>query len=192
MLPPFSANPYARHNQAMLPELRELVNDQPHVPIIGPGDEGPIQRVRQWERVKRYLHNGFFHNTGHALDEFVEQFGYLNAAELGTIIDAIYTLEDEVHDVISHMSECLNLIAYCEMVLRSRDPEVTCHHDLIKRQLEISKMQYERYQLAWQHFHQEESKLWAIWSEETHRARAFPDAQPGAASNSTPPVSDQL
>ncbi|KAH9823453.1 hypothetical protein DFH28DRAFT_1118858 [Melampsora americana] len=188
MLPPFGSSPYARHSIGMLPELQELVREQEYLPNR-PRQSGPPERVEEWKSVERYLRNGFFHNTGYAIDQFVEKFKYLNTTELGEIIDAIYALEDEVHDIISHMSECLNITAYCEMVLRSRDPEIVVHHDLIKRQLERSNGRYERYCLAWQHFHREESKLWAIWSEETHRAR---DLGHESGSESDEPGSDKV
>ncbi|KAH9820059.1 hypothetical protein DFH28DRAFT_1079927 [Melampsora americana] len=179
MLPPFGANPYARHNDYLLPKLRELIGDQAETPTLGPEQNDSPERAEKFASVKRYLENGFYHNTGHAIDKHVEAYKCLNDHELDVIIGAIYTLEDEVHDIYCNISECLNVIMYSRMVLRSSEPEIVCHHELIKRQLELSTARYERYLIAWEHFHKETAKLWAIWSEERKRARDFKDAQAG-------------
>ncbi|KAH9820786.1 hypothetical protein DFH28DRAFT_1078523 [Melampsora americana] len=180
MIPAFNDHP----EDSLIPELRALAfhDRAPTAPVVQATTPERTSHFRIY--VKRVLECGFYHNVEDGIRGHVEAFKFLNTVELEAISVAINTLEDEIHDIGANLVQSQDAIAYTQMLLRSRDSEITPHRKLYKRQLKISRRQNKHFMRSFDCFHKHIAHLRAIYSEETKRTCDFEDSQ--AATTAAP------
>ncbi|EGF98179.1 uncharacterized protein MELLADRAFT_113735 [Melampsora larici-populina 98AG31] len=163
MIPAFS---YRRY-ESLIPEFRALPFDE-RVPTSPGVQVTTPERTRHFDiYVQGALDQGFYHNVEHGISRHLDAYRFLNTLELEAIATVIDTLEDEIQDIGSNITESQDVIGYTRMLLRSREPEDVLHRQIYKQQLEVSRNKYKDFMRILDRYHKEIGKLRAIYSKET-------------------------
>ncbi|EGG11048.1 uncharacterized protein MELLADRAFT_102935 [Melampsora larici-populina 98AG31] len=182
MFPPFQAqiSDDLSPDDGLLPELQALaIQNRPSILTLAQ-DNAP-ERVSSFDVwIARCLHHDFYCTAyDQLLARHIEEYRYLNTQELDKLYDAIITKQDELKDVYISLSDVQNVVQYARMLLRSLDPEVSCHRRLFKRQLKRSRNRYKELKYIAGCYNKRVGRLWAVLSEETKRTCDFRDAEAG-------------
>ncbi|EGG02563.1 uncharacterized protein MELLADRAFT_110070 [Melampsora larici-populina 98AG31] len=188
MFPPVLIDGLSPDN--FLPQLRAMAFHD-RVPISPLAQQNSPERTRKFNSfVGTLLDQGNFHFVPQNIDRHVEEYNFLNTDELGIITDATNVLIDNIHDITSTLCGSQHIIAYTQMLLKVRDPEVSVHRKLFKAQLKSLRAQYKHFMHTFKRYNKELGVLGAILSKETKRTCDFEDAEAGSASEPTAPASN--
>ncbi|EGG11044.1 uncharacterized protein MELLADRAFT_102928 [Melampsora larici-populina 98AG31] len=183
MFPPI----LGRVTSGILPGLEAIAchDRKPDPNAIPGGGSTSLERERNFDvYFKNNLEPGSFHKIPDYLVQHVQRHGFLNSHEIEHLISSMVYLEEATDDIRQDYCEARIMLRYIYTMLRSEDPEVIAHREILKRQEKESRKRYKRYKRMVREYQDDTGLLWALIAQEIKRTCDVEDA---AAANRMEP-----